>query len=468
MTHDAGGLLQQFRSTFTVSGEGEIELLRPADLKGEATDRLVRAAVFGAPDEAATARWLVRELARIQGILPASIQPLYEAMGRGETDGFTTPALNLRGMAYDMARATMRALLDLEAGPVVFELARSEMRYAHQTPLEYATVILAAALREGFRGPLFIQGDHFQVNAKKFHAGGAAREDEIDALRDLIADAIGAGFYNIDIDASTVVSLDRGPVLEQQRDNFETQAELTACVRSRQPPGVVVSVGGEIGEVGGKNSTPEELRAFMNGLNDDLARRAGALPGISKVSIQTGTTHGGVPLPDGSVAKVAIDFTCLRDLSDISRREYRMAGAVQHGASTLPADAFGEFPKHGAAEVHLATEFQNIALDHPEFPKDLRAEMYAWVTAHCAADRKAGMTDEQFHYKTRKNAWGPFKAETWGLPETVRAALRGTLKAKFETLFRQLGVAGRRAAAARFVRPAEVRTPPPAALATDR
>lgn len=459
-----GGLLQAFRPIFTVSGEGDVELLRPADLKGEATDRLVRAAVFGTEAEAAAARWLVRELARIQGILPASIQPLYEAMGRGETEGFTTPALNLRGMAYDMARAAMRAALDLEAGPVVFELARSEMRYAHQTPQEYATVILGAALREGFRGPLFIQGDHFQVNAKKFHAGGAAREDEIEALRNLITDAIGAGFYNIDIDASTVVSLDRGPVLEQQRDNFATQAELTAWVRKRQPSGVVISVGGEIGEVGGRNSTPEELRAFMNGLNDELARREGAVPGISKVSIQTGTTHGGVPLPDGSVAKVAIDFSCLRALSDISRHEYRLAGAVQHGASTLPAEAFGEFPKHAAAEVHLATEFQNIALDHPEFPRDLKAEMYAWVEAHCAADRKAGMTDEQFHYKTRKNAWGPFKAETWGLSEPVRAALRGTLKTKFETLFKKLGVAGRRASAARFVRPVEVRTPPPAPI----
>ena len=28
--------------------------------------------------------------------------------------------------------------------------------------------MLAAALREGFRGPVFIQGDHFQVNAKKY------------------------------------------------------------------------------------------------------------------------------------------------------------------------------------------------------------------------------------------------------------------------------------------------------------
>ena len=460
----AADLLGAFKDVFTVSPQGEIALLRPEALQGEATDRLVRSAVFGNPDEAAAARWLVRDLARIRGVLPASIQPLYEAMGRGEAGGFTTPALNLRGMAYDMARAAVRALLDLEAGPVVFELARSEMRYASQTPEEYATVVLAAALREGYSGPLFIQGDHFQVNAKKFRAGSAARDGEMGALRDLVADAVRAGFYNIDIDASTIVALERGSVQDQQRDNFETQADLTALVRRLQPPGVVISVGGEIGEVGGRNSTPEEFRAFMDGLNEALARRAGAVPGISKVSIQTGTTHGGVPLPDGTVAKVAIDFECLRALSDIARREYGLAGAVQHGASTLPAEAFGEFPKHGAAEVHLATEFQNLALDHGEFPRELRSEMYAWVASHCAAERQAGMTDGQFLYKARKNAWGPFKAETWGLPEAVRAALRATLQAKFASLFRQLGVAGGRPAAGRFVRPAEVRPPPPAAL----
>ncbi|MBI1951222.1 MAG: class II fructose-bisphosphate aldolase [Acidobacteria bacterium] len=467
---DAGAraLLRAFEGIFTVSPAGEVALLRPEALQGEATDRLVKSAVFGGPGEAEAARWLVRDLARIRGILPASIQPLYEAMGRGEAGGFTTPALNLRGLAYDMARAAIRALLNLEAGPVVFELARSEMRYASQTPEEYATVVLAAAMREGYQGPLFIQGDHFQVNAKKFRAGNEAREGEIGALRALVSDAVRAGFYNIDIDASTLVALERGGVREQQRDNFETQAGLTALVRRLQPPGVVVSVGGEIGEVGGRNSTPEELRAFMDGLGQELQRRAGAVPGISKVSIQTGTTHGGVPLPDGTVARVDIDFACLRTLSDVARREYGLAGAVQHGASTLPAEAFGEFPKHGAAEVHLATEFQNIALDHPEFPRDLRAAMYAWVASRCAEERKAGMTDGQFFYKARKNAWGPFKAESWGLPEAARAAIRTTLRTKFESLFRQLGVAGRRPLAARFVRPAEVRTPPPAALVTAR
>jgi len=35
--------------------------------------------------------------------------------------------------------------------------------------------------------------------------------------------------------------------------------------------------------------------------------------------------------------------------------KYGMAGAVQHGASTLPAELFDRFPKLGACEIHLAT-----------------------------------------------------------------------------------------------------------------
>jgi fructose/tagatose bisphosphate aldolase len=458
--------VESFKGVFTVAPGGEVRILDRDALRGGPADRLAHAAVFGPPPEMEAARWLLRGLCRAAGVLPASIQTLYEAMGRREAGGFTTPALNLRGMTYDMARAAMSAMRRLDAGPVVFELARSEMGYCFQTPAEYASVVMAAALREGIAGPLFIQGDHFQVNAKKYHAGGEAREGELKTLRRLVVDAVEAGFYNIDIDASTLVVLERPSVLEQQRDNFEQQADFTALVRRSQPAGVVVSVGGEIGEVGGKNSTPEEFRAFMAGFREVYAARADGAAGISKISVQTGTTHGGVPLADGTIARVKIDFDCLRTISEIARREYGMAGAVQHGASTLPADAFGHFPKNGAAEVHLATEFQNILLDHPEFPKNLRAEMYAWLRENCADERKPGMTDEQFYYKTRKKTWGPFKRATWDLPARLRETLRASLEQKLEFLFRQLNVAGGRAAVEKHVKPADVRPAAPPWLAS--
>jgi len=41
----------------------------------------------------------------------------------------------------------------------------------------------------------------------------------------------------------------------------------------------------------------------------------GGIVGLSKVSIQTGTHHGGVVLPDGSLAKVSVDFGVLKELA---------------------------------------------------------------------------------------------------------------------------------------------------------
>src|SRR5437660_7806747 len=276
----------------------------------------------------------------------------------------------------------------------------------------------AAALREGFTGPLFVQGDHVQVNAKKYAADAGA---ELTALRTLIEEELHAGFYNIDVDTSTLVDLSHKTLDEQQRVNYERAAELTKFIRDREPDGVTVSVGAEIGEVGGKNSDVHELKAFMEGYNRTL-ERFGTSPGISKISVQTGTSHGGVVLPDGSIAKVQLDLAALKALSHDARTKYRLGGAVQHGASTLPPEAFSKFPECEAVEIHLATNFQTLVFDPPALPADLRREVNAWVKTEAKDEWKKGDTEEQFIYKSRKKAIGPFKRRFWDLPAEARAA----------------------------------------------
>jgi fructose/tagatose bisphosphate aldolase len=413
----------------------------------EALDRLVWTGVFGGPEVRDLARAAVMDQCRSVGLFPASIHDLYLARGRGEVPPtFTVPATNIRVLAYDTARALFRARKALDAGAVLCEIARSEIAYTDQRPAEYAFVILAAALREGWTGPVFIQGDHFQINAKKY-AGDA--EGEMKALRDLTVEAIECGFYNIDVDTSTLVDLSKPGHEAQQEKNGGLCAELTAFIRKHQPKGLAISVGGEIGEVGGKNSTPEELHAFMKVYRAALAKIAPGAEGISKISIQTGTSHGGVPLPDGTVAQVQVDFAALETLSRIARETYGMAGAVQHGASTLPAELFDRFPQLGACEIHLATEFQSMVFDHPQFPADLKREIYESLRTLAADERKAGDTDEQFFYKTRKKALGPFKRELWGLPLETRGAIGEALERKFAFLLERLHVAGTRELAER-------------------
>ena len=162
-------------------------------------------------------------------------------------------------------------------------------------------------------------------------------------------------------------------------------------------------------------------------------------PGMSKISIQTGTSHGGVPMPDGTVAKVKLDFDTLEALSKLSREKYGFAGAVQHGASTLPSELFGEFAKRGACEIHLATEFQNMIFDSPAFPADLKKAIYDELRVSEAADRKPTDTDEQFFYKVRKKALGGRKEQLWGMPEAARQAIGQALEDRFTFLLTQIG-----------------------------
>ena len=439
-----------------------LTLSDPAGFRERALDGLVYTAVFASEEPVRdAARWVVREAAAAQGAWSASIQDLYAARGRGECRGFTVPAINIRGLTYDTARAVFRAARGLEAGAVIFEIARSEIGYTFQRPAEYAAVVLGAALREAYTGPVFLQGDHFQFNAAKHTADPEA---ETRAVLDLTREAIAGGFLNIDIDASTLVDLSRPTVAEQQQVNAERAAEATALIRRLQPAGVTISVGGEIGEVGKQNSTPEELTAFMDGLARELERRGAPGPGPSKISVQTGTSHGGVPLPDGSVAKVKIDFTTLTELSRLARERYRMAGAVQHGASTLPEELFDRFPQTETAEIHLATGFQNLLFAHPALPRDLRDAIDAKLRVAHADERKPGETDEQFIYKTRKKGYGHFKRELWDIAPGARQEIGAALEARFALLFRLLGVAGSRALVARTVRRVDVPLARPSTL----
>ncbi|MGD0782532.1 MAG: class II fructose-bisphosphate aldolase, partial [Candidatus Aminicenantales bacterium] len=275
---------------------------------------------------------------------------------------------------------------------------------------------------------------------------------EIKAIRDLIVESLAAGFYNIDIDTSTLVDIGRPTLAEQQKLNYERCAEFNAFIRERQPKNVTVSVGGEIGEVGLKNSTTEDLEAFMAGF-DQLR---GGREGISKISVQTGTSHGGVVLPDGTLAQVAIDFGTLRRLSEEARRKYGLGGAVQHGASTLPENAFHKFVEAGACEVHLATAFQTLVLDHKAVPEGLRREMVEWVNVHAADERKPKDTEAQFIYKARKKAVGPFKKHFWSLPADALGAIGADLEKKFSFLFGQLAVSGTREIVAEAIRAPEI------------
>ncbi|MBL8588087.1 MAG: class II fructose-bisphosphate aldolase [Methylobacteriaceae bacterium] len=402
-------------------------------------DRWARAAAFAEPQARAVAIWAIRAAAHAAGVVPCSIQGLYEARAREEWSNKTVPAMNLRGWSYQTCRAVFRAAQQLDAHLFIFEQAVGEALYAEQPPAEYTAAVLAAALREKHVGPVFLQADHDQVDPKAY---ARDPQGEIARLKEIMREQIAAAFFNIDIDASTIVDLTLPTVEDQQRLNAELTAQFTEFVRSVEPEGVTISLGAEIGEVGHENTTPEELHAFMATYPKALARSGGTLTGVSKISINSGTYHGGKVLPDGTLAAVNVDYATLETISALCRKHYGMAGAVQHGASTLPGEQLSRFPGSGAIEIHLALGFTNLTFDHPRVPPAFRDEIRNYVFANHAKERAAGETDAQFLYNVRKKAWKVMKARYWDLPDDVQADVMASLQAMFRDMFERMNIAG--------------------------
>jgi fructose/tagatose bisphosphate aldolase len=454
------GELLSYLSGVASVDDGRVVIENEATFRSSSIRDLVWTASFSQDEETVeAARWIIWEASQELGSPSASIHELYMARAHGEYSGFTVPAINLRTQVFDMAAAACRAAMEVDSGTVIFELARSEQEYTFQRPGEYITSVLAGCIAAGWRGPVFVQGDHYQFNAAKYKADP---EGVTDTLRKATVNALSVGYGNIDIDSSTLVDLSLASLDEQQKVNYTRAAELSALIRESQDEGLTVSIGGEIGEVGKQNSTPDELRAYLQGYRRELDARAGAdAVGLSKVSVQTGTSHGGVPLPGGGVAEVKLDFETLRVLGEVAR-EHGLAGAVQHGASTLPDELFHRFPQVETAEIHLATGFQNALYEHEAFPAELYAEIERFCFANCADERKDGETDTQFVYKTRKKALGQFKRQLWDLES--KDTIIASQQAKMRYLFEQLGVAGNRAVVERFVSVPVRHKPAPASL----
>jgi len=451
---DEKSLKNAIKGVLEIDKKGNIKIVKEKKLREKLIDELVWNSVFGKEEIKNIARFIIRATAKKLNLGPATVYDVYKARGNGEYSNLTVPAINIRGLTYDVARAVFRAAKKSNSALIIFEIARSEIGYTDQRPSEYVAVVLGAAIKENYNYPIFIQGDHYQVNGKKYLENP---EKEMQGAKDLIRESIEAGFYNIDLDTSTLVDLTKQTIKEQQKLNYEIASELTKFIRGIEPKGVTVALGGEIGEIGGKNSTVEELRAYLDGYFESI----GNLKGITKVAVQTGTTHGGIPLPDGTIAKVKLDFDTLEKLGKVARDEYHLAGCVQHGASTLPAELFDKFPKVETAEIHLATEFQNMIFDSPLFPQDLKNEITEYLFKNCISEKKEKDTDQQFIYKTRKKAFGPFKQKIWSLPENTRNTISSELEKKFSFLFEKLNVVNTDKIVKKYVKLVDVPIKPP-------
>jgi len=408
--------------------DGSIEIADAAQV-ANAIGVLARLAVFGSDDVKANAHRAAWEIAQALGIYPASIDALYRQFGRSEVSGLTVPAMNMRAIAFQSARGVFRAMRELKVAAAIFELSRGEIGFTGQRPHEYATAILCAAIAEGYTGPIFLQGDHFQVSATRFSENPEA---EVAAVEALISEAISAGFYNIDIDTSTLVDLPQGDVDAQQKPNYALSARLANFIRQAEPDGVTISLGGEIGEVGESNSTVEEVNAYLNGFD---ACTPSDQPGLTKLSIQSGTRHGGNVLADGSFGDMPIEFDLIDVLSAICRNRHGLGGCVQHGASMLTLEKISQLPDAGCIEVHLAAAFLNAV--YANLPVELVQQADDWAKENFAGEWKSGWSEAQFLHHARRYPIRVFKQEWWqatNCHSAVRDVVHQTATAYFKAL----------------------------------
>jgi hypothetical protein len=76
--------------------------------------------------------------------------------------------------------------------------------------------------------------------------------------------------------------------------------------------------------------------------------------------------------------------------------------------------------------------------DSAHFPADFKKEIYAHLHQAFADEKKSGMTDEQFIYKTRKKGFGPFRSQFWNLSEEIKTEIGKELENEFHFLFKKL------------------------------
>ena len=417
-------------------------------------------------DEATTAaaQWLVWEASQALGAHSASIQePVRGPRPRRGAAASPCPAINIRAQTFDMARTMFEAA------------AAARRRHGHLRARHAASRPTRTSARSTTRprsspgrsprtgtAPVFIQGDHYQFNAKKYAADPEAMTEEIRRACRL---AIDAGYRNIDIDSSTLVDLSKPTLDEQQRENYvrggradgaDPHARDATASRSASAARSARSA------TRTRRSRSSRPTSTATGASCD-ARQPGAA-GISKVSVQTGTSHGGVPLARRRRRRGQARLRGPRASSARSRaRSTAWRAPCSTARRRCPTSCSTASRRSRRAEIHLATGFQNALYEHPAFPDELhKARSRRGARRERADERKEGQTDEQFVLHDPQEGDRAVQARAVGLAtkdEILAAAHR-----KVSFLFQELRVAGTREMVDRYIQPVELHRPLPEGL----
>jgi hypothetical protein len=406
--HSATGLEGLLRDCLEVRDNG-VKIIDAHRLREERIDALVYNAMFQ-PSERVRyfLSWLIRQVAAGNAIYPASLQGLYTAAARGQTPTLTLPAISLRVMTYAGGRAAFRAARETGAGALAFNLDAAAK--PAQSPLDYATCLLAAALREGYEGPLFLQANFLHERPM---ADEPAHSDELERLKELVEEALNEAFFNLELDATRMENLTLPDLSAQEQACYADCAELASFVRQTEPGGVGSAIGIQFNSRGDPEHRVQRLRAFMTGFETEFTSRAGHVPGISKFNLNI---------------RGKVDLDIAADFAEVARREYWLPTSVSMDSAAMPDDvieAVADLPFVGA---HLGSRLEDRILDHLAFPGQLRQAMQHWIDTTYGEAHQPGEGDEDFYRAMRPLAYEQFKREMWDLPRQTQEAIMADLQ----------------------------------------
>lgn len=387
--HSASGLEGLLRGCVEVHGNA-VRIIDAGRLREERIDALVYNAMFQ-PSERVRyfLAWLIRQVAAGNAIYPSSLQGWYARVGRGQAPSFTIPALRLRMISYAAGRAAFRAMRETGAGAVVFSLDGAAK--PAQSPLDYATCLLAAAIREGYEGPLFLEADFLR-----------AQPGADERLKELVGEALNAGFFNLEFGLTRLKNLSLPDPTEQEQAYSTDCAALAGFVRQAEPAGVGSAIG--IRFDAALEQLVLRLRTFVPGFETEFTSRAGHVPGIGKFDLSLGRVE---------------DLGQAKDFAEVALREFYLPTSVSLEGEAVEdelIEAVATFPWVG---VNLGARLEAQMFVHPAFPSQLRQEMQRWLETACP-----GRGDS-----VRPWAYEQFKRELWDLPEEIQEAIMAELQA---------------------------------------
>lgn len=392
--------------------------------------------------------WLIRACAAELEIHPASLYAFFDARGHNVIPRMTVLAFNLRTLSFDLARACLRAAHRAQTNALVFQLSPREAFYSQQSWHEYASCILGAAIREGHIGPVFLQVDQLALR------GNDENRDDFTAL---VTETMDAGYFQYILDGTHLIDQRQPSEQDQLQDTLIACADASAFLRLQQPAGVTLSLGCEIPLSAEPNVTANFTRVFANSFLPALRSRGEHFENISKIALPTQTSVSDYPLPS---QLSALEFEIANEAGELLQRDFHLAGAALHDVSSMPEALFDRLREGGICEAHMGTRLQDLVLDQPAFPEELKARLYRWLdeTHPVHSGRKRG---PQEYIENRKFALGAFKRELWNLGSDTRNALAESVEREVENRLVRLGLTNRARLVLDLTRIQRVNAPPP-------